>query len=138
MPTGTLPDHASATATMTVGPTDLASHLGLEPGDVFPPVFATSRMVSLMELAAARTMRPILEAGELSVGVGIEVSHSAATLPGGTVRATAEFLGMDGKLFRFAIVAEDDAGEIGRGTHRRAVVSADGLVERARRRQAAS
>ena len=135
MPPHTLPAHTTGTATLTVDPTDLASHLGLDPADVFPPVFATSRMVSLMELAAARAMRPILGPGELSVGVGIDVMHSAPTPLGATVRATAEFLGMDGKLYLFRIQAADDAGEIGTGTHRRAVVSAERLVAAAQRRR---
>jgi hypothetical protein len=34
-------------ATLVVGPVDSARSLGLEPGDDFPEVFATSRMVAL-------------------------------------------------------------------------------------------
>lgn len=127
---------STASARLTVEPSDLASVLNLEPGDVFPPVFATSRMVALMEVAAARVIGPHLREGELSVGVTVDVIHTAATPPGGTVTATAKFVGKDGKLFLFEVSAADDAGEIGRGTHKRAVVAAERLVAGAARRGA--
>jgi predicted thioesterase len=119
-----------------VAASDLANTLNLEPGDAFPPVFATSRMVGLMEVAAARILRPHLSEGEASVGVSVEVVHSAATPPGGTVTATAKFVGREGKLFLFEVSAVDDAGEIGRGTHKRAVVTTERLVARASQRGA--
>jgi predicted thioesterase len=127
---------STASASLTVALSDLASVLNLEPEDAFPPVFATSRMVALMELAAARVLRPHLREGEVSVGVSVDVVHTAATPPGATVTATAKFLGRDGKLFLFEVSATDDGGEIGRGTHKRAVVAAERLVAGAARRGA--
>ncbi|MGE5715213.1 MAG: thioesterase family protein [Acidobacteriota bacterium] len=126
--------NSTATVSFTVAPSDLASALNLEPEDAFPPVFATSRMVALMEVAAARLLRPHLRPGELSVGVTLDVVHTAATPPGATVTATAKFLGRDGKLFAFEVLAADDAGEIGRCTHKRAVVTTERLVAGASRR----
>lgn len=120
--------NSTASARFTVAPSDLASALNLEPEDAFPPVFATSRMVALMELAAARVLRPHLRAGELSVGVSLDVVHTAATPQGATVTATARFLGREGKLFLFEVLAADNAGEIGRCTHKRAVVTTERLV----------
>ena len=128
--------NATASARLKVAPSDLASALNFEPGDAFPPVFATSRMVALMEVAAARVLGPHLGAGELSVGVSLDVVHTAATPPGATVTATARFLGRDGKLFLFELSAADDAGEIGKGTHKRAVVTAERIVAGAARRGA--
>jgi predicted thioesterase len=127
---------STASARLTVGPSDLASAIGLEPADAFPPVFSTSRMVALMELAAARVLRPHLRPGELSVGVSLEVVHTAATPPGATVTATARFLGREGKFFLFEVSAADNAGEIGRCTHKRAVVTAERLVAGAAQRGA--
>jgi predicted thioesterase len=125
---------STASAHLTVTPSDLADTLNLEPGDAFPPVFATSRMVGLMEVAAARILRPHLREGEASVGVTVEVIHTAATPPGATVIATAKFVGREGKLFLFEVSAADNAGEIGRGTHKRAVVATERLVAGAARR----
>jgi fluoroacetyl-CoA thioesterase len=127
---------STATARLTVGPSDLANVLNLEPGDSFPPVFATSRMVGLMEVAAARILSPHLREGEVSVGVSVDIVHTAATPPGGTVTATARFVAREGKLFLFEISAADSAGEIGRGTHKRAVVLTERLVGGAARRGA--
>ena len=128
--------NSTASAQLTVATSDLASALNLEPADAFPPVFATSRMVALMELAAARVLRPHLREGEASVGVSVEVIHTAATPPGATVTATARFVGREGKLFLFEVSAADNAGEIGRGTHKRAVVATERLVGGAARRGA--
>src|SRR5512143_1603902 len=125
---------STASARLTVGPSDLADILNLGPADSFPPVFATSRMVGLMEVAAARILGPHLREGEVSVGVSVDVVHTAATPPGSTVTATAKFVGREGKLFLFEVSAADDAGEIGRGKHRRAVVAAERLVAGAARR----
>ena len=127
---------ATASAELSVGSSDLASAFQPGPGDVFPPVFATARMVALMEVAAARLLRPHLGEGESSVGVTVDVTHSAATPQGESVEATARYLGRDGKLFLFEVVARDSGGEIGRGTHRRAIVADERLVAGAVRRNA--
>ena len=54
-----------ASATLVVTSNDLASALPLEPQDAFPAVFATARMVALMEIASARVLRPCLETGRI-------------------------------------------------------------------------
>lgn len=123
---------ATTTAEQVVTEADLAS--ALSESDDFPPVFATARMVALMEVAASRAMLPVLAEGELSVGVSVDVTHSAATPPGSTVRASAKFVGVEGKLYVFEVTAEDEGGEIGRGIHRRAVVHTDRLLAGAARR----
>ena len=116
--------HSTAAAVLTVGSADLASALSLDAGDAFPAVFATARMVALMEIAAARLLQPCLKPGELSVGVSVEVTHSAPTPPGATVTAVARYLGRASKLFEFEVVASDLGGEIGRARHQRAIVDA--------------
>lgn len=123
-----------ATASVVVTGGDLAGVLSQVQDDAFPPVYATSRMVGLMELAAARVMRPALRAGELSVGVSVEIQHTAATPVGTRVDAEARFTGMEGKLFVFEVAARDAAGEIGRGVHRRAIVEERRLLHGARKR----
>lgn len=125
---------AAASAAMTVKGSDLASAFRLAPEDEFPPVYATARMVALMELAAARVLAPHLAEGERSVGVTVDVTHSAATPEGVDVEAVARYRGREGKLFTFEIVARDPGGEVGRAVHRRAIVSSDRLVAGAARR----
>ena len=130
--------HSTATAVLRVGPADLASALPLSAGDAFPAVFATARMVALMEIAAARLLQSCLQPGELSVGVNVDVTHSAPTPPGATVSAVARYIEREGKLFVFEVVATDAGGEIGRARHKRAVVDAARLQANAIHRNAAA
>lgn len=125
----------SAEVSLTVQMSDTAQAVSISSEDSFPEVFATSRMVALMELAAARLMKPILQSGQLSVGVALNVRHTAATPIGGKVHATATYLGPDGKLFRFKVEAFDEAGPIGDGEHTRAIVTTERLMAGAARRK---
>lgn len=127
---------ATATAELVVGPEDLASSISNEHGDSFPAVLATARMVALMETAAARAMQTLLAPGELSVGVTVDITHTAPTPPGIRVTATARYLGREGKLFVFEISAHDQGGEIGRGSHKRAIVETERLQRAAAKRNA--
>ena len=126
---------ASAEASLIVQPSDTAHALATSPEDTFPEVFATSRMIALMELAAARLMRPLLREGQLSVGVSVNVRHTAATPVGGKARAVATYTGPVGKLFGFRVEAFDEAGPIGGGEHTRAVVDIGRLIAGASRRK---
>jgi len=129
---------STATGELAISASDLASALPLDSCDAFPAVFATARMVALMEIASARLMQPCLAPGQLSGGISVEATHSAPTPPGATVTATARYLGRDGKLFLFKVVASDDAGEVGRATHRRAIVDVERLQGSVARRIAPS
>jgi predicted thioesterase len=126
----------SATAQLVVTEADCANALCLsdDPRDDFPAVFATTRMIALMELAGARLLHPLLQPGEMSVGAHVDVSHTAATPIGAKVTATATYRGREGKLFVFDVMAHDPGGEIGRGTHKRAIISRDRLITGAARR----
>lgn len=122
-------------ASFIVQESDTARALSTSAGDEFPPVFATARMVALMELAAARVLKDILQAGELSVGVGLDIRHTAATPIGCRVRAVATYLGSDGRVYRFRVEAFDEAGPVGEGEHTRAVISTERLLKGAERRR---
>jgi fluoroacetyl-CoA thioesterase len=126
--------NSTASAQLHVTPVDLACAVSTDPQDAFPAVLATARLVALMEIASARLLRPHLAQGELSVGVHVDVTHSAPTPPGAQVTATARYLGHEGKLFLFEVVARDDGGEVGRARHQRAIVNVERFQNSARRR----
>jgi fluoroacetyl-CoA thioesterase len=130
-----LQEGESASARLVVAQSDLASALQLEPQDAYPEVFATSRMIALMEVASGRLLQPHLKAGELSVGVTLDVSHTAPTPVGETVVAQSRYVGRDGKLFVFEVSARDGVGEIGKGTHKRAIIATERLLAGAARRR---
>ncbi|HET7848698.1 MAG TPA: thioesterase family protein [Pseudolabrys sp.] len=90
-----------------------------------PKVFATGFMIVLMEWTCIQLMAPHLDAGEGSLGVHVDVSHSAATLPGQTVTVEAECIEANGRKLMFKVRAHDGIDVIGEGTHGRAVVAWD-------------
>jgi enoyl-CoA hydratase len=95
-------------------------------------VFATPSMINLMEHAAREALKPYLDEGEESVGVTVEVQHTAATPVGAEVFADATVTHVDGRLIDFEVVAHDGVEQIGRGTHRRAVIRMDRFNEKLR------
>jgi predicted thioesterase len=126
--------NTTGTATLVVGPQHLASSISSETGDEFPPVLATARMIALMEVAASRVLIPLLGPGELSVGVTVDINHTAPTPLGAEVTATARYTGREGKLFVFEVSCADKGGEVGRGWHKRAIVSSERLQAGAAKR----
>ncbi len=120
----------------TVKQQDLASEVAVSSEDSFPEVLATSRMIGLMEVSAARILKPLLKPEELSVGVGIDVKHFAPTPVGEEVRVVATFLEPDGKLYLFEVEVFDRAGKVASGKHTRAIVDKGRLMDGALSRMA--
>jgi predicted thioesterase len=125
---------ATASAELIVRHEDTAAAVGEITGDSYPTVFATTRAIALCELACGKILVPHLGPGELSVGVVVDVKHTAATPVGALAKATARYTGRDGKLFAFDVVVEDPGGECMRGIHKRAVIEEKRLLEGARKR----
>ena len=102
-------------------------HLYPEVADfqAMPAVFATGFMVGLMEWACMQLIAPHLDAGEGSLGVHIDVSHSAATPPGLMVTVDTECVAVDGRRLTFKVRAHDGVDSIGEGCHQRFVVAWD-------------
>lgn len=118
----------------TVLQKDLACEVAVNSEDSFPEVLATSRMIGLMEVSAARLMQPLLKPGELSVGVGVDIKHFAPTPVGEEVRIVATFLQPDGKLYLFEMEVFDKAGKVAAGKHSRAIVEKARLMDGAQKR----
>ena len=93
-------------------------------------VYATPELVRDMEVACRDLLLQHCDAGEDSVGTGIDVAHSGATLLGSNVEVTATVKEVDGRRVSFEVVARDHAEEIGRGTHGRFVVEIEKLRAR--------
>jgi fluoroacetyl-CoA thioesterase len=88
-----------------------------------PKVFATGNMIILMEWTCTQLLAPHLDPGEGSLGVHVDVSHLAATLPGQTVTVDVECAEIDGQRISFNVRAHDGIDLIGEGRHERFVVS---------------
>jgi fluoroacetyl-CoA thioesterase len=87
-----------------------------------PKVFATGNMIILMEWTCLQMLNRHLDEGEGSVGIHVDVSHTAATLPGMTVTVEAECIAVEGRKATFNVRAHDGVDLIGEGRHERAVV----------------
>ena len=120
----------------TVLQQDLASEVAVGAEDSFPEVLATSRVIGLMEVSAARLLQPLLKPGELSVGVGIDIKHFAPTPVGEEVKVVATFLEPDGKLYLFEVEVFDRAGKVASGKHTRAIVDKERIMDGAKSRMA--
>jgi fluoroacetyl-CoA thioesterase len=96
----------------------LATEVGS--GDV--PVFASPMLIALMEAAAVDCLKGHLPEGHQSLGMHLDVTHSAPTPLGFTVTATATLKAVDGRKLAFDVVAHDSVERIGAGTHTRVVV----------------
>ena len=92
-------------------------------------VYATPCMVALMEGAACEALSDLPE-GKTSVGIELNISHISATPVGLEVRAEAEVTEVNGNTVTFQVTAYDEAGKIGEGTHKRAIVSTQRFLEK--------
>ncbi len=87
-----------------------------------PAVFATAMMVGFMEQTCIEALRPYLKDGQRTVGTHVDMSHTAATPVGMVVQARVELVEVQGKTLVFKVACSDEAGPIGEGLHRRAMI----------------
>ena len=93
-------------------------------------VYATPCMIALMEGAACEAIAEALPDGQTTVGMELNIQHLSATPVGLEVRAEATVIDVVGKIITFELHAFDEAGEIGKGTHKRCIVNAQKFLER--------
>lgn len=94
-------------------------------------VYATPCMVALMEGAACEAIAEALSDTQTTVGIMLNIEHTSATPVGLEVRAEAVVTAVDGKVITFEVHAFDEAGEIGKGTHKRVLVNSQKFLEKA-------
>lgn len=102
----------------------------LEVGSGSLLVYATPCMVALMEGAACEAIAACLPEEKTSVGTFLEISHLSATPVGLEVWAEAEVTAVEGSIVTFQVTAYDEAGKIGEGTHKRAVISTQRFLDK--------
>ena len=95
------------------------------------PVFATPALVALMEQAACNALAGTLDEGVSTVGAFISVEQLSATPLGMRVWAEATLTAQEGRTYDFTIDAYDEAGLIGRATHKRVAVKSARFLEKA-------
>ncbi len=103
----------------------------LEVGSGSLLVYATPCMVALMEGAACEAIAEALDESKTTVGTELNIQHLSATPVGLEVRAEAVVTAVEGKVITFEVHAYDEAGEIGKGTHKRVIVPTQKFLEKA-------
>ena len=93
-------------------------------------VYATPCMVALMEGAACEAIAEALPEEKTSVGIELNISHLSATPVGLEVRTEAEVTAVEGSIITFNVTAYDEAGKIGEGTHKRAIISTQRFLDK--------
>ena len=93
-------------------------------------VYATPCMVALMEGAACEAIEEALDEGQTTVGMELNVQHLSATPVGLEVRAEAVVTAVSGKVITFELAAYDEAGQIGKGSHKRCIVNAQKFLDK--------
>ena len=100
--------------------------------DGMPRILCTPSLIWFLEHAARNAVLPLLEPGESTVGVLLNVEHTAATPLGAEVVCRARIIYGDGPLISFQIEAHDEHEQIARGTHKLRVIEAERLAKRVR------
>lgn len=95
-----------------------------------PPVLATAMMVAFIEQTCIMGLRPFLTPAQRTVGIHVDVGHLAATPAGMKITAEVELIEIDGKTLLFKVSCQDEAGLIGEGTHRRAIIDVARFMQR--------
>ncbi|MEL1135817.1 thioesterase family protein [Desulfitobacterium sp. THU1] len=92
-------------------------------------VFATPALVAMMEEAAVNALT--LEDGQSSVGVALDIKHTAATPLDMKVWAVAELIEIDRRRLVFKLEAFDEKELIGTGVHERFLIDAEKFMSKA-------
>jgi len=100
--------------------TEKNTALALQSGSL--KVLATPELIRLIEVAAAELLEKNLPPELTSVGISIDVKHSAPTPVTMKFRAEVKIVSVDGRKIIFEAVAFDERGEIGTGRHERFIV----------------
>ena len=114
------------TAERTVTPENTAAACGS--GSL--PVFGTPFMLAMMEEATCNAISAQLEDGQSTVGVSMDIQHTAPSPVGMAVRAEATLTEVNGKLLTFSVTAYDQTGEIGNGTICRCIIRSESFLSR--------
>jgi predicted thioesterase len=95
-----------------------------------PAVLSTPWLIWFLEHAAREAMLPLLDEGESTVGVHVDVEHLAPTPLGMQVTCTARVINADGSLITMQFEAHDQQERIARGIHKLRVIRCDRFAKR--------
>jgi fluoroacetyl-CoA thioesterase len=97
-------------------------------------VLSTPSLIWFLEHAARKAMAPMLEDGETTVGIHVDVEHLAPTPLGHEVTCVAKVIHVEGKTVSFQVSASDQHEVVARGVHKRRAVRCQRLQDVVRKK----
>lgn len=95
-------------------------------GLVMPKVLATGFLLGLFEFSCIKALNPHLDwPNEQTVGIGMNMTHTAATPEGMTVTVKGKLDKIEGRKLTFSLEAFDDMEKVSEATHERFVINAE-------------
>ena len=95
-----------------------------------PDVFGTPFLGGLFEGTSAALMAEHLAPGEQSVGISMNLQHTAPTPLGMEVRAVTEVTQVEGRKVTFKVEGFDEKEKIGSAVHERFIINAEKFNQR--------
>ncbi len=111
---------------MVVGDADTAIALGS--GDV--DVLGTPRLVALFEQATVDALRGVMEDGQSSVGMRVQIDHLQPTPVGAEVVVEATLDKIEGRRLKFTVTASDSGGLVAAGKVTRVTIDVDKFMSK--------
>ncbi len=94
------------------------------------PVFSTPHMIAIMEKAAMHAVLEHLPENYATVGTLVNIEHLSASTMGMNITAEATLSKIEGRILTFDVLAKDDVGIIGKGTHCRAIIDVGRFMDK--------
>lgn len=94
-------------------------------------VLATPKIIALVEKAATDLLEKNLPPEFTTVGIAVNIEHTAPTPIGLKFCAEVEISEIDGRKIIFEVSAKDEVGEILRGKHERFIVNREKFQSKA-------
>lgn len=113
-------------AKLVVGNDDTALALGS--GDV--QVLGTPKLVALFEQATVEALSGVLEQGQSSVGMRVQVDHLQPTPVGAEISVEANLEKIEGRRITFTVTATDSGGLAAAGKVTRVIVDVDRFMSK--------
>ena len=113
-------------ARLIVGDSDTAVALGS--GDV--DVLGTPRLVALFEQATIDALRGVLDDGQSSVGMRVQVDHLQPTPVGAEIVVEASLDKIEGRRITFTVTASDSGGLVAAGKVTRVLIDVDKFMSK--------
>jgi len=113
-------------ASLVVGEEDTAVALGS--GDV--NVLGTPRLVALFEAATCDALRDMLDEGQSSVGMRVQIDHLQPTPVGAEISVEAVLDKVEGRRITFTATATDSGGLVAAGKVTRVVVDVERFMSK--------